>query len=316
MMDVLAKLPDPSPGGRRRRLRSLAFMPTVITLGNLLCGFAAIHFALRAMFDLRHGTPVVSTLDLPGSLLERTLPSFLSLGAGLVLLGMLFDLFDGLLARVTRSTTNFGGQLDSLADIVTFGVAPATLMVAMMTLEFAGDSIVPSPISEHFMGRASWVAAAMYVLFTAVRLARFNVEYAKADFDYRSFRGMPSPGAACVIVALIIFQDQMAQTTRMVIVYSMPVVAVLIAFLMVSRIPYRRLHRTYFLGRKPFSHVITFVVVLAVFWIVKAPTLLLIVLWYAASGPVFLLVRRFRDRRAAPSLQMTEDQPDAQRKPA
>ena len=316
MMDVLAKLPDPSPGGRRRRLRSLAFMPTVITLGNLLCGFAAIHFALRAMFDLRHGAPVVSTLDLPRSLLERTLPSFLSLGAGLVLLGMLFDLFDGLLARVTRSTTNFGGQLDSLADIVTFGVAPATLMVAMMTLEFAGDSIVPSPISEHFMGRASWVAAAMYVLFTAVRLARFNVEHAKADFDYRSFRGMPSPGAACVIVALIIFQDQMAQTTRMVIVYSMPVVAVLIAFLMVSRIPYRRLHRTYFLGRKPFSHVITFVVVLAVFWIVKAPTLLLIVLWYAASGPVFLLVRRFRDRRAAPSLQMTEDQPDAQRKPA
>lgn len=316
MMDVLAKLPDPNPNRRRRRLRSLAFVPTVITLGNLLCGFAAIHFALRAMFDLRHGTPGVSTLDLPGSLLERTLPSFLSLGAGLVLLGMFFDLFDGLLARVTRSTTNFGGQLDSLADVVTFGVAPATLMVAMMTLEFAGDSIVPSPISQHFMGRASWVAAAMYVLFTAVRLARFNVEHAKADFDYRTFRGLPSPGAACVIVALIIFQDQMAQTTRMVIVYSMPVVAVLIAFLMVSRIPYRRLHRTYFLGRKPFSHVITFVVVLAVFWIVKAPTLLLIVLWYAASGPVFLLVRRFRDRRKAPALQMTEDQPDAQRKPA
>ena len=316
MMDVLAKLPNPSPGGRRRRLRSLAFVPTVMTLGNLLCGFAAIHFALRAMFDLRNGTPVVSTLDLPGSLLERTLPSFLSLGAGLVLLGMLFDLFDGLLARVTRSTTNFGGQLDSLADVVTFGVAPATLMVAMMTLEFAGDSIVPSPISQHFIGRASWVAAAMYVVFTAVRLARFNVEHAKADFDYRTFRGMPSPGAACVIVALILFQDQMAQTTRMVIVYSTPVVAVLIAFLMVSRIPYRRLHRTYFLGRKPFSHVITFVVVLAVFWIVKAPTLLLIVLWYAASGPVFLLVRRFRDRRGAPALQVTEDQPDAQRKPA
>ncbi|MGB2984269.1 MAG: CDP-alcohol phosphatidyltransferase family protein [Phycisphaerae bacterium] len=271
-----------------------------MTLGNLVCGFAAIHFALRAMYDLGAGVPKTPIETLHKSLLELAPPSLLSVGAGLVIVGMIFDLLDGLIARVTRSTTDFGGQLDSLADVVTFGVAPATLMVAFMSQELAGESILPSPISEHFVGRATWVAAAIYVAFTAVRLARYNVEHAKADFDYRTFRGIPSPGAAAVLVALILFQDQMGETGRAITVYSLPAVAVLIAFLMVSRIPYRRFHRTYFLGRKPFSPVMTFVTLLAVFLLIKAPTLLLIVLWYAASGPLFLAVRLVRERHTAP----------------
>ncbi len=285
-----------SGGGRRRRrrLRSLSLVPTLMTLGNLVCGFSAIHFALRAMYELGAGGPEAASLN--PSLLERMLPSFLSLGAGLVILGMVFDLLDGLLARVTRSTTNFGGQLDSLADVVTFGVAPATLMVALMTQVLAGESILPSPISEHFVGRAAWIAAAVYVAFTAVRLARFNVEHAKADFDYRTFRGIPSPGAAAVMAALILVQDQMGALAQARIVYLMPLVAVLLAFLMVSRVPYRRLHRAYFFERKPFQQVVLFLLIFAVFWSYKAPMLLALVLWYAASGPVFLLARYLRER--------------------
>ncbi len=273
-----------------------------MTLGNLLCGFAAIHFALRAMYELGAGLPQEPIGNLHRSLWELTPPSFLSVGAVLVLVGMVFDFLDGLLARVTRSTTNFGGQLDSLADIVTFGVAPATLVVALMSQVLAAESIFPSPISEHLVGRATWVSAAIYVAFTAVRLARFNVEHAKADFDYRTFQGMPSPGAACVIVAFVLFQDQVHEqvgaTARAVVVYSIPFVAVIVAFLMVSRIPYRRFHRAYFLGRKPFSHVMTAVALLAAFWLFKATTLLLAVLWYAASGPLFTVVRSLRERHA------------------
>lgn len=296
-MAILAKIPESKRHRRRRRLRSLAITPTLMTLSNLLCGFAAIHFALRAMYNLGAGESKAPFERLPGALWELTPPSFLSVGAVLVIVGMVFDLFDGLLARFTRSTTNFGGQLDSLADIVTFGVAPATLMVAFMSQELAIEAILPSPISEHLVGRAAWVSAALYVAFAAVRLARFNVEHAKADFDYRTFHGMPSPGAACVMVALILFQDQMGTTGRTVTVYAMPFVAVIIAFLMVSRIPYRRFHRAYFLGKKPFSRVITVVLLLAMFWLIKAPTLLILVLWYAASGPVFLMARLLRDRR-------------------
>ncbi len=275
-----------------------------MTLGNLICGFAAISFALRAMHDLGAGNDmsVVETLRSP--LLELMLPSFLSIGAGLVILGMIFDLFDGLLARVTRSTTNFGGQLDSLADVVTSGVAPATLMIASMTKELA-----PSPISGHFFGRAAWVCAAVFVAFAAIRLARFNVEHAKEDFDHRSFLGMPTPGAGCVIVAMILFQDQVGSEARRILVYAMPAVALVIAFLMVSRIPYRRFHRAYFLGKKPFGHVITFVVVFAIFWSWKAPTLVLLVAWYAISGPLFLLLKSMREPASAVDAPVEEPQP-------
>ncbi|MFH1109430.1 MAG: CDP-alcohol phosphatidyltransferase family protein [Planctomycetota bacterium] len=298
-MTILAKLPSSSdhPRPHRRRLRSLAFVPTLITLGNLLCGFAAIHFGLRAMYDLGAGITSEQMVTLQRPALERILPSFLSVGASLVILGMILDCFDGLIARVTRVTTNFGGQLDSLADVVTFGVAPATLMVAFMTKELAGDSIVPSPISEHALGRLTWVSAAVYVAFTAVRLARFNVEHAKADFDYRIFRGLPSPGAASILVALILFQDQpMGAAVRGAIVYATPLIAMTIAFLMVSRIPYRRFHRAYLLGRQPFGQFLFVMLLLAIFLAFKAETLLLIALWYGLSGPLFHVVRLIRER--------------------
>jgi len=298
-MTILAKLPSSSdhPRPHRRRLRSLAFVPTLITLGNLLCGFAAIHFGLRAMYDLGAGITSEQMVTLHRPALERILPSFLSVGASLVILGMILDCFDGLIARVTRVTTNFGGQLDSLADVVTFGVAPATLMVAFMTKELAGDSIVPSPISEHALGRLTWVAAALYVAMTAVRLARFNVEHAKADFDYRIFRGLPSPGAASILVALILFQDQpMAAALHRVIVYATPLIAMTMAFLMVSRIPYRRFHRAYLLGRQPFGQFLFVMLLVAIFLAFKAETLLLIALWYGLSGPLFHAVSLVRER--------------------
>jgi CDP-diacylglycerol--serine O-phosphatidyltransferase len=281
-----------------------------MTLGNLLCGFAAIHFAVRAMYDFGAGVPEPTVTTLHRSIIERTLPPPLLVGAWLVLVGMLFDCVDGLLARVTRSTTDFGGQLDSLADVITFGVAPATLMVAFLTKEM-GTEALPSPISEHFLGRAAWVSAAIYVSFTAVRLARYNVEHARADFDHRSFRGLPSPGAACVIVALILSQAQLPVTAGYVIVYTMPVVTAAIALLMVSRIPYRRFHRAYLLGRKPFSHVVTFVALIAVFVLLKAAALMAIVLWYAASGPLFLCARWLRERALAghPRLAVVDEAP-------
>ena len=297
-MSFVARMADHPhhPHRHRRRLRSLAFVPTLLTLGNLLCGFAAIHFSLRTMYEFGAGGALAVTAQHPA--IERMLPSFLSVGASFVVLGMILDMFDGLVARATRQITNFGGQLDSLADIVTFGVAPATLLVAFMTKELAGDSIVPSPLSDSILGRLTWMSAAMYVAMAAVRLARFNVEHAKDDFDHRVFRGMPSPGAAAIVVALILFQDQQIfPAARYVLVYATPVLATSIALLMVSRIPYRRFHRAYLLGRWPFGQVLIVLLVLAVLVVSPAPTLLVIALWYGLSGPVFYLDRRWREHR-------------------
>ncbi len=300
---------DVSPNAQRaRRLKSLAFLPTIITLGNLTCGFAAIYFGMRAVSII--GTPNGTDMSTPlhGEMLERMIPSFLSLGAGLVILGMIFDCFDGLVARATRTTTNFGGQLDSLADVVTCGVAPAILIIAFMTKELSGDSILPSPISEHILGRITWVSAAVYVMFAAIRLARYNVEHEQADFDHRSFRGLPSPGAAAIMVSLVLLQDQLGDNWRTLIAYSMPVFALTTAYLMVSRIPYKRFYRAYLLGRQPFGQTVTIVLVIALCFTFKTPALVMLVLWYGASGPVFLLVRKLRDRKRAKS---TIDQTDS-----
>ena len=80
--------------------------------------------------------------------------------------------------------------------------------------------------------------------------------------------------------------------------YAMPVVALIAAFLMVSRIPYRRFYRAYLLGRQPFGHFVVFVLLLAVSFSFKAPALVVIVSWYVISGPIFLLARRLRERYA------------------
>ena len=303
-------------GRRRRRLRSLRFAPTLITLGNLTCGFAAIHFAMRAMYELGAGQPTGEASAIHPRLLELMLPSPLSVGAGLVLLGMVFDMFDGLVARVTRSTTNFGGQLDSLADTVSFGAAPAALMVAFMSRQLEADAIIPSPISNHFWGRFTWVCAAIYVAMTAVRLARFNVEHAEDGFDHRTFRGLPSPGAAAIVVALVLFQDQMGDLAKAVIGYAMPIVALCTALLMVSRVPYKRVHRMYIVGKKPFGQVVAFALLFAVFWSYKAPTLLFIVLWYGASGPVSYAALRFRGRHRAMQAGETVEHDDATQREA
>lgn len=304
-MKVVGKVPSVGEAGRphRKRLRSLAFVPTLLTLSNLLCGFAAIHFAARAMYDFGKGINPETMMTLQHPLIERLLPSFLSIGASLVILGMILDCFDGLIARVTTSTTNFGGQLDSLADVVSFGVAPATLMVAFMTKELAGDSIVVSPISEHALGRFTWVCAALYVAMAAVRLARFNVEHAEADHDHRVFRGLPSPGAAAILVGLVLFQDHTkVDAIRNVLMYATPVIAMAIAFLMVSRVPYRRIGRSYLMGRQPFGQFLVVMLVIAVFLAFKAETFLVVALGYGVSGPVYWILRKLRDRHgpAAP----------------
>ena len=169
-MPEISLVPSHSGGGRRsRRLRTLAMIPTLLTLGNLMCGFAAIYFAGRALHDLGAGISPTDALTLNQAAIERMLPSFLSIGAGLVFLGMVFDCFDGMVARATRSTTDFGGQLDSLADMVTCGAAPAMLMVAFIFTmkDQIGHSALPSPISEYLLGRTVWVCAAIYVAMTA-----------------------------------------------------------------------------------------------------------------------------------------------------
>jgi CDP-diacylglycerol--serine O-phosphatidyltransferase len=281
---------------RRRRLRTISTLPTLLTLANLLCGFAAVHFCLRAISGPGQVIPRLVGPATFNQLQERLLPSFLAIGAAFIFLGLIWDALDGSIARLTNRTTDFGGQLDSLADVVTFGVAPAILIIAVLQAqpEMAG---LTGPLSGDLMGRAMWVMVAFYVACAALRLARFNVEHAETGATHTRFSGLPSPGAATVIAALILLHEHLEVSARVYLADALPFVALGLGLLMVSRIRYIHLANTYLRGRRPFGQVVALVVLLAVFWWYKELTLAVVVCAYALSGPVGAVVQRLRRGR-------------------
>jgi len=294
-MPSMLKLNDGSKShGRRRRLRYIVLLPSLLTLGNLVCGFSAVHFGLRAMFAAGAGVESSVESVLNTEVVERLLPSFLSIGAMLIFLGMVLDTLDGLAARLTRHASQFGAQLDSLADVVSFGVAPAVLAVALMMREWRGEVVV-TPLSVHALGRLMWVCAAVYCVCAAVRLARFNVEQNSPDQGHLSFRGLPSPGGAAVLASLILLYEHLATPgLRNGLLYALPVVALGTALLMTSRIRYQRLTQAYLVRRRPFEHLIVLMVVFIIFLAYKPQTLAAVCCLYALSGPADAVYRRLR----------------------
>lgn len=297
-MPVIARLRRsgrPRPR-RRHRLRTVSTLPTLLTLANLLCGFASVYFCLRAIGGQGLVVPRQITPVALAQLQERLLPSFLAIAAAFVFLGLVWDALDGSLARLTNRTTDFGGQLDSLADVVSFGVAPAIIIIALLQTqpEMAG---LTGPLSGNLMGRAMWVMVAFYLACAALRLARFNVEHARTDATHATFSGLPSPGAAAVVAALVLLHEHLEVSARAYLADALPFVALALGALMVSRIRYVHLANTYLRGRRPFGQVVGLFVILAVFWWYKELTLAVVVCAYALSGPIVALARLIQRRR-------------------
>ncbi len=181
---------------RGSRRRALATLPSLFTLANMGCGFGAILVSIQG---------------------DHTL------AAGLIGLSVLFDIIDGAVARLVGAVTPFGLQFDSLADLVSFGLAPALLAFTLFSEGREGWD----PLS--------WVACFLWVACAAIRLARFNVTIDPAA-DKRYFIGLPSPGAAGVVLASVFaFGDLMAGRDRLWVLLVMAVPALL----MVSNIRFR-----------------------------------------------------------------------------
>lgn len=277
-----------------RILRSTAVLPAAFTLFNGLAGFAAIHFAAKAELGV--------TL-LPG----RQALGNLQLAALLIFFAMFCDMLDGRLARMTRSTSDFGAQLDSLCDAVSFGVAPAFLM-SRMTVSLLRDPLDVLPVE-----RLVWCIAGLYVACAILRLARFNVETDQAESAHMDFRGLPSPGAAAGVASLVLLYKYLLGLDSLSIPESqykdwvhwgmcilLPMTTLLAALLMVSRIRYPHIVNQYIRGRRPFSYLVKFVIILLACVVALWPTLAVVVLIYILSGPLqwlWLLLRR--NRRAA-----------------
>jgi CDP-diacylglycerol---serine O-phosphatidyltransferase len=269
----------------------ISILPTLLTLGNAVCGFASIALASHVTLD---GTDL------------KYDASCLSVAGALILAAMIFDALDGYAARLTRSASEFGGQLDSLCDAISFGLAPAFLLLRLR-LQW------PSPLVQ----QAIAVVAALYLVCAILRLARFNVENSPDPASHRRFKGLPSPGAAGCIAALALLtaallraEDQPgsawlgldAPTMRWVAAVWSALGGLTVALLMVSRLPYPHFNRL-LRGRKSFALV---EVVLVGCVIVLAPELSCFLLFWAfalvapARYVVFRVMRLQEPLAAAP----------------
>ena len=279
-------------GRRRRRLPPVSVLPTLCTLGNLIAGFAAIHYAAKPV-------DYAGPWNWTG----------LTFAAVLIFLGMVFDAVDGSLARLTRSTTDLGAHLDSLADMVTFGIAPAFMTVVLVGLYVTDGStaVIIGPEADSNFGRIIWGVAAVYVSCAALRLARFNVETpSAAASDHRTFSGLPSPGAAGAVASLILlhqhleanFDEEVPQAFVRAAAMGIPFITLLCAVAMVSSLPYGHVINQYLRGRRSFTYIV---------WIV-IPLVLLIWFFpfvvavgfctYVLSAPVQSIWKRLRHGRA------------------
>jgi CDP-diacylglycerol--serine O-phosphatidyltransferase len=229
-----ADLPHRRWNDRPRRFRRGVFLlPSLFTVANLFCGYACVVYATRADFDT----------------------AALFIGIAMVL-----DTLDGFFARLTNSSTDFGVQLDSLADVVSFGLAPAVLAFTW--------GLWP-------LQRLGWAAGFIYVTAAAMRLARFNIQTAAAT-DKRYFVGMPSPAAAAVIVSTVYLFPFGIHDART----ALPALAMVLvpALLMVSTIRFRSVKAIDMGWRR--SYLGLFVAAVALALVASHPRIALVALSY------------------------------------
>jgi len=271
-------------------IRAIAVLPTLFTLGNLVCGFFAIVVLSRidqpVSTDMEPDPAprIEFKLESAKELIEGDDPTHnLMLGGALILLAMLFDAIDGQVARIARGVTDFGAQLDSLCDLVSFGLAPAILLVKMC----------PDFTSLH--SEAIWSVAALFACCAAMRLARFNVE-TDSDDDHTTFAGLPTPAAAAVIASFAVLSYTLRNEANVgrenFAAYDwwmqrlLPMFSIVIALLMVSRIPYPHPLTQFVRGQRSFAQLVAIVFSLMAILIVRGYAVPLLCVLFALGPPV------------------------------
>ncbi len=279
--------------GRRAYIRSVYFLPSMATLGNAVCGFAAAYVA---------ALPAAAESSSFLAAHRFTAAAYLIFGAGVC------DALDGRLARFARHTTDFGGQLDSLADVISFGVAPGLLCILLCRSAFAGAiPNVPVEVDELI-----WAIGAVYMCCAAVRLARFNVSNEHGEQHHFSFLGLPSPGSGGMVAAWVLMQQDLAQRAatgpawltptagRLSVagVIVLPLLTLGCGLLMVSQIRYPHLVNRYLKGRRSIGRLIAVLVLVLLIIVAHQYVIALAVLGYVLSG-VMTAATRWRRARVA-----------------
>lgn len=278
----------PREGGERRRrrdrLRQIPILPSLLTLGNLFCGFLAIAYTTDALR--------LATAGGDGNMADALLK--VSYAGWVIFLAMVFDALDGRVARITGQVSDFGGELDSLADMVTFGVAPA-FMTKILAEEFGG-------LEKH---RIALGFSVVFVLCAALRLARYNVESDPEEGGHQSFMGLPSPGAAGIVAGIALVYSRFSDWGgARYLVGALPFAVPVLGLLMFSRIPYPHVMNRFFRGPKPMKYLVFIGIVVALVVVFQSFEVALasILLVYGLYGPVVFIARLATGRAARSEL--------------
>jgi CDP-diacylglycerol---serine O-phosphatidyltransferase len=231
---------------RDRMKKGIYVLPNLFTTANLFCGFYAAIASMKGMYEIAAVT---------------------------ILIAVVLDSLDGRIARMTHTTSRFGGEYDSLCDLVTFGVAPSLLVYNWSLLAY---------------GKWGWLGAFLFCVCGALRLARFNVQI--GVIDSRVFNGLPIPGAAAVMATGVLLFYYLGGEGRFSNLSVMTVVIALSLF-MVSSIKYYSFKDLNFFSRKPFMSFVLIVLILVI--VVAEPQIMMFTFafGYSLSGPVWALYR-------------------------
>ena len=253
--------------------RGIAVVPTLLTLGNGFCGFLAISKMVDAVAA---GTPY-------------GFADKITQAAWLIFLAMIFDALDGRVARLTNQASEFGVQLDSLTDIVSFGVAPALLI--KVTYE---QAMIQEQIS--YGVKLPLLLSSLYVLCAVLRLARFSLDTDTDDASHISFSGLPSPAAAGMLASSVFFlfnggeslgfslSQPLVLNLKRVFIFLPP----LLGLLMISKIPYVHMVNRYVRGRKTFNFLAQGILCLFLVAFCHDWAIFLSFTGYVVSGPVLV----------------------------
>ena len=233
---------------KERSRRGIYVLPNIITSLNLFCGFYAIIASINGKF-------IAASIA--------------------IIIGVLFDIMDGKIARATNTTSKFGIEYDSLADLISFGLAPG-LMIYLWALR---------PL-----GRIGWLAAFLFMACGALRLARFNSQISMVSSDY--FVGLPIPAAAGMSATTVLFCHKFSIMGKMSPLFIM-VLLYILSFLMVSTIKYNSFKKPELFKKMNFNVLVAVILILIFIAAQPSSALFLLGLMYVISGP-FVALKNIR----------------------
>ncbi|MCL2144529.1 MAG: CDP-diacylglycerol--serine O-phosphatidyltransferase [Endomicrobia bacterium] len=246
--------------------RGIYILPSLLTCGNMACGIISMIFSINGEFTW---------------------------AAWMLILAIAFDMLDGRVARMTKTTSEFGVQLDSLSDLLSFGIAPSIMMYQLVL---------------NTMGKLGIAIAVLFVLCSALRLAKFNVQ-SKDGVVHNSFMGLPTPASAGLIISFVLSYELLLSEPGQALSFktipvlmknmpvffkAMPIVMVILSLLMVSNIPYTSFKKMNFSKPKVFRLLV--LIIFLIFLIIAFPQNIIFILFslYALSGIVMYTGRYWK----------------------